>query len=133
MSTLKLKELIHLVRSCKTQQEERGLIAKECALIRTSFSDPKFEFRHRNIAKLLYIQMLGYPTNFGQMECITMISRPLYSDKRIGYLGLMLLLDENQDVITLVTNSLCKYLCFLFQPLIYSCNIFSLEIICCSL
>ena len=50
--------------------------------------------------------MLGYPTAFGQMECLKLIISPYYNDKRIGYLGLSLLLDEKQEVLTLVTNSL---------------------------
>lgn len=56
--------------------------------------------------------MLGYPTHFGQMECLKLIVSPYYSDKRIGYLGLMLLLDERQEVLMLVTNSLKKYLLY---------------------
>jgi AP-1 complex subunit gamma-1 len=50
--------------------------------------------------------MLGYPTHFGHMECLKLIVSPHYSDKRVGYLGLTLLLDERQEVLMLVTNSL---------------------------
>ena len=56
----KLRELIKSVRSCKTAQEEREVIAKECALIRTSFKEGENSYRARNVAKLLYIHMLGY-------------------------------------------------------------------------
>ncbi|CAM0942810.1 unnamed protein product [Alopecurus aequalis] len=58
------------------------------------------------MAKLMFIHMLGYPTHFGQMECLKLIAAVGYPEKRIGYLGLMLLLDERQEVLMLVTNSL---------------------------
>jgi len=104
--TMKLRDLIRAVRACKTAADERAIIAKESALIRTAFKEEQNEFRHRNVAKLLYIHMLGYPTHFGQMESIKLIASQKYSEKRIGYLALMLLLDEKQEVLTLVTNSL---------------------------
>lgn len=102
----RLRDLIKLVRATKTAQEEREIISKECAAIRTSFKEEEADNRPRNVAKLLYIHMMGYPTHFGQMECLKLIVSPQYSDKRIGYLALMLLLDERQEVLMLVTNSL---------------------------
>mmetsp|Transcript_4906 Transcript_4906/g.14539 ORF Transcript_4906/g.14539 Transcript_4906/m.14539 type:complete len:801 (-) Transcript_4906:161-2563(-) len=104
--SIKLRELIRAVRACKTGQEERAVIAKECALIRTAFKDNALAVRHRNVAKLLFIHMLGYPSHFGQMECLKLIASPSFPEKRIGYLALMLLLDERTEVLTLVTNSL---------------------------
>eukprot|EP01095_Lingulamoeba_sp_RSL-Kostka_P015989 TRINITY_DN758_c1_g2_i1.p1 TRINITY_DN758_c1_g2~~TRINITY_DN758_c1_g2_i1.p1 ORF type:complete len:665 (-),score=228.30 TRINITY_DN758_c1_g2_i1:828-2822(-) len=104
--TIKLRELIKTVRQCKTAAKERTKIAKECAIIRTSFKENQEQYRHRNIAKLLFIHMLGYPTHFGQMECLKLIATNSFRNKRMGYLGLMLLLDERQEVLMLVTNSL---------------------------
>jgi AP-1 complex subunit gamma-1 len=60
----------------------------------------------RNIAKLLYIHMLGYPTQFGALEVIALCAQPQFTAKRIGYLGLMLLLDEDTELLMMVTNSL---------------------------
>ena len=42
----KLRDLIRSVRACRTQAEEKAVIAKECADIRTSFrSKGMFRFK----------------------------------------------------------------------------------------
>ncbi|XP_043775933.1 AP-1 complex subunit gamma-like 2 isoform X2 [Cervus elaphus] len=105
-SSLKLQELIQEIREAKTQAQEREVIQKECAHIRASFRDGDPLHRHRQLAKLLYAHMLGYPAHFGQMECLKLIASPRFTDKRVGYLGAMLLLDERQDAHLLITNSI---------------------------
>lgn len=65
--------------------------------------------RRNNVAKLLYLFTLGERTHFGQIECLKLLASPRFADKRLGHLATSLLLDENQEVLTLVTNSLKKY------------------------
>ncbi|KAM7252282.1 hypothetical protein ACFE04_024165 [Oxalis oulophora] len=101
-----LRDMIRAIRACKTAAEERAVVRKECAAIRASINENDNDYRHRNLAKLMFIHMLGYPTHFGQMECLKLIASTGFPEKRIGYLGLMLLLDERQEVLMLVTNSL---------------------------
>lgn len=99
------RDLIRAVRACKTAAEERAVVAKECAALRSLFNKQDAIHRHRSVAKLMYVHILGYPTHFGQMECLKLIAGTSFLEKRIGYLGLTILLDERQEVLMLVTNS----------------------------
>jgi hypothetical protein len=69
------------VRACKTAAEERDVIAKESAALREAFKDQDSRYRHRNVAKLMYIHMLGYPTHFGQMETLKLIAANGFPEK----------------------------------------------------
>lgn len=103
----KLKDFIHEVRDCKTIAEERALVARESAAIRTSFKEeaPPEQLYHA-VAKLLFIQMMGYPAHFGQVESLKMVASQKFSQKRLGYLGSTQLFDEQQSTLTLITNSI---------------------------
>ncbi|KAL4478341.1 hypothetical protein ABPG72_009577 [Tetrahymena utriculariae] len=98
------KDIIKQVRECKTAAQERELINKEKALIRERFLQNKEETRAKDVAKLLYISMLGHNTDFGQMECLKLITSQNYGNKRIGYLGLCQLFHENSEILMLATN-----------------------------
>lgn len=74
--SLKLRDLIRQVRACKTAAEERAVIAKESAMIRTAIKEEQEHYRHRNVAKLLFMHMLGkYSTSIFTLDFGTL---PLY-------------------------------------------------------
>ena len=57
---MKLRDLIKNVRRANTAAEERAIIAKECAAIRSTFSGTDNVARGRSISKLL-VCFLGTP------------------------------------------------------------------------
>lgn len=59
-----------------------------------------------SLSRRLSLSLSGYPTHFGQLECMKLVASPHFPEKRIGYLGMMLLLSEQADVLMLATNSL---------------------------
>ena len=100
------RDFIRQVRASKTAAEERSTISKEAALIRNDFRNEKSSNNQSNMAKLLFIHLMGYPSYFGQVQSVKLIASPNFSDKRIGYLALVLLLSEDNDIFLLVTNTL---------------------------
>lgn len=65
---MRLRDLIRQIRAARTAADERAVIQKECAYIRSTFREEDNVWRCRNVAKLLYIHMLGYPAHFGQVR-----------------------------------------------------------------
>ncbi|CAD1778697.1 similar to Saccharomyces cerevisiae YPR029C APL4 Gamma-adaptin, large subunit of the clathrin- associated protein (AP-1) complex [Maudiozyma barnettii] len=103
-----LRSFIKDVRGAKTLADERSIITKQSAKIRTKLRDDHLsnEKKRVNIQKLLYLYILGEKTHFGQVESINLIASDNFVDKRLGYLATILLLDESQDLLTLLTNML---------------------------
>ena len=114
----RLSDLITEVRACKTAEAERARITDECAQIRNALREEAggkrrgrvgaTPFRERNMLKLMFAHMMGHSTHWAQMECVKMSASPSFHEKRVGYLGLMLLLDESASVLTLVTHQLSR-------------------------
>lgn len=60
----RLRDLIRQIRAARTAAEERTVVNKECAYIRSTFREEDSVWRCRNIAKLLYIHMLGFVSKY---------------------------------------------------------------------
>lgn len=103
-----LRAFIKAVRKSKTQAGERAVIRKESAHLRAGFRDPHMDNDRRNkyIQKMIYLYILGEATHFGQVECLKLLASPRLYDKRIAYAAAMLIFDDSQDILTLLTNSL---------------------------
>jgi AP-1 complex subunit gamma-1 len=52
--------------------------------------------------------MLGYPTNFIHMTCVNLLASSKYSDKRIAYVALCVLMDERSEVLLLTSHTIKK-------------------------
>ena len=104
--TVTQKDLIKRVRKSKTAAEERQILAKESAAIRTSIKEDLPRNRTVNVSKLLYLNLLFFPTQYGQMECLKVAASEKISDKRLGYLAVSLLIEEGSPILTLVINCL---------------------------
>lgn len=106
--TLQLSALIHQIRAAQSIDEERHVITTELANIRTYIRECEPEMRPRVIAKLVYLNMIGETTSWGQMETLSLMADDRFSFKRIGYLGAGLLLDETADISVLLTHTIQK-------------------------
>ena len=96
---------IKQVKDASSAEEERSIIATESSKIRNDFGQSQYNNLRENLTKLIFIHLLGYPSYFGQMACLQLISMQSYSDKRIGYLAMDLFLCDNNDLLLLTVNS----------------------------
>ena len=102
---MKLRELIKRVRGCKTTDEERSIINKECAEMR-NMKEQNDVVKTRNLSKCIFIHMLGIETSFIEMTCVTLLSSNNFTEKRIAYIALCVLMDEKRDVLLLTTSTI---------------------------
>ncbi|KPI88229.1 putative adaptor gamma-1 chain [Leptomonas seymouri] len=110
MDSLRLQGLIRMIRRCKTVEEERSSVKIACSQLRKGFEEATPYLRVRYMLMLLYIRMLGYPTEFGHMEVLNLLSQSDFSGVRTGYLALQLLFSENDEVLTLAENRMIAHL-----------------------
>ncbi len=106
--SLKLREFIKKIRACKTLEEERSLCNKESAEIRNLKKDTAQKLAVRSMTKCMAMSLLGYQTEFIHMTCISLLASQNFTQKRLAYLGICMLLDEKSDILLLSSNIIKK-------------------------
>lgn len=105
LNCLRVRDLIRAVRKCKSPSEEQALINRERAkIVEEALRDRSAYTRSRNMLKLMFISMIGYSTSSTQLEIVHLLAQGNFSGKRIGYLALSIMTDENDEILTLVEN-----------------------------
>ena len=105
---LKLREFIKRIRACKTLDEERSLCNKESAEIRNLKKETAQKLAVRSMTKCIAMSLLGYQTEFIHMTCISLLASQNFTQKRLAYLGICMLLDEKSDILLLSSNIIKK-------------------------
>lgn len=102
--SLKLKDFITNLRACKTNEEEKQLLMNEKAAIRQSFLKNEQNLKPRNLVKLVFINLQGHDTEFGQIESLNIACKNLFLQKKVGYLTMSIFLHDKSEMIMMATN-----------------------------
>ncbi|KAF9115055.1 AP-3 complex subunit delta [Mortierella sp. AM989] len=101
-----LTDLIRGIRQNK--KNEQSYIAKEIADIRLELRRNDPDLKAQAIAKLTYLQMMGYDMSWASFHVVEVMSSPKFLYKGIGYLGAVQSFSQETDVLMLTTNLIKK-------------------------
>lgn len=103
-----LNHFISDIRACASKEAEDQRVTKELAKLRDKFSQTSglTSYDKKKYSwKLIYIYILGYDIDFGHMQVLNLMSSNKYAEKCLGYLGTSILLQQEDELMTLVINS----------------------------
>lgn len=103
------KNLGDLVRGIRNHKEDEAKYIAQC------LEEIKQELRQQNlsvktnaVAKLTYLQMLGYDVSWAGFNVIEVMSSTRFTEKRIGYLAASQTFHKDTEVLMLTTNLIRK-------------------------
>ena len=99
-----LREMIEEFRRSRTINEERMTVQKYRGYLRENMNNLSNEQRSQGILKLMWMNMLGYDTEFALVECMNSLFIDSFQLKTLGYLGLTMFLSRKSEVLLMVTN-----------------------------
>lgn len=83
-----LRNFIKEVRSCKNKSDENARVVQEIAKINTKFLDKHVSGYERKkcLWKIVFLQLIGYESDLGLIQAISLLSSKKPSEKQAGYI-----------------------------------------------
>lgn len=98
-----------LVRGIRNNKDNEHKYITQCIEeIKEELKQDNLSVKANAIAKLNYLQMLGYDISWAAFNVIEVMSSVKFTHKRIGYLCASQCFHENMDVMMLTTNMIRK-------------------------
>lgn len=103
------KSLTDLVRGIRNNRDNEAKYIAQCIEeIKEELKTENTLVKANAIAKLSYLQMLGYDISWAAFNVIEVMSCPKFTQKRLGYLAASQSFHDDTEVLMLATNLLRK-------------------------
>lgn len=106
------KNLTDLVRGIRNNKNNETKFISQCIEeIKDELKIPNVNAKANAVAKLTYLQMLGYDISWAAFNIIEVMSSERFTHKRIGYLAASQCFSNNTEVLMLTINMIRRDLC----------------------
>lgn len=106
------KNLDDLVRGIRNNKNNEAKYITQCMEeIKDELKIPNVNAKANAVAKLTYLQMLGYDISWAAFNIIEVMSSERFTHKRIGYLAASQCFSNNTEVLMLTINMIRRDLC----------------------
>jgi len=106
------KNLTDLVRGIRNNKNNEAKFIAQCIEeIKEELKIPNQDAKANAIAKLTYLQMLGYDISWASFNIVEVMSSESFTHKRIGYLAASQCFSNNTEVLMLTINMIRRDLC----------------------
>ncbi|CAL8097067.1 unnamed protein product [Calicophoron daubneyi] len=103
------KNLQDLVRGIRNHKNDETKYINGCLEeIKNELKQGSFASKENAVAKLFYLQMLGYDVSWAVFNIVEVMSCPRFGAKRLGYLAASQIFGPKTDVLMLTTNLIRK-------------------------
>ncbi|XP_040582219.1 AP-3 complex subunit delta-1 [Lepeophtheirus salmonis] len=104
-----LNDLVRGIRNNNKEEDGRSAYIANCLEeIKTELRNPNLAVKTNAIAKLTYLQMLGYDISWAGFNIIEVMSSTKFTEKRLGYLSACQSFHSETEVLMLATNLIRK-------------------------